>query len=452
MREQCPDTHRPSRLALGGVIALWGVMALTASSADGPPREADRWIAQLASDDWKARQQASDRLVALGEAALPRLIALADGTPDDEVRTRARAAIGQIEDDRLVGTTLVTLKLANAPATEAVAELARQARGPLVTDPPDLLKKIPRRVSLTAERRPFWQVMQSLSAQAELEVTGVTRQNREIGLGFTHGNGTEWMDRPIALAGPLLVRADRLSRVGSVALKPPRNTSEEFALSLTVFAEPKLKVLDYSASLRVEEAVDEKGNSLVPPGDPDGVAANVDVFGSHAEGHTSRWEVGATLHHPKGMGARIARLRAATTLVVATRSATLELPLAGGARNVTRTVGPLRVTAKSVDAGRAELSVHRDGRTDAEWYAVRMQLSAARAHLVDDTGRIVAREQRGGGAAGGGDDSDDDQRLDVRLRFAREAAASEATRFVWEVPTEARELVVPFEFRDLPIP
>jgi len=69
----------------------------------------------------------------------------------------------------------------------------------------------------------------------------------------------------------------------------------------------------------------------------------------------------------------------------------------------------------------------------------------------------VARSQPGPDA----DDSpDNNQRMDLRLRFTREgtadnergAAPSAATRLQWELPTETRQLTLPFEFRDLPIP
>jgi hypothetical protein len=124
-------------------------------------------------------------------------------------------------------------------------------------------------------------------------------------------------------------------------------------------------------------------------------------------------------------------------------------------------VGGVRVAVRNVDSSRAELSIFRDGRTDAEWYAVRLQLTAGRARLLGDQDRVVARGQ----GAADADESPDNQRLDLRLRFAREvedgrpsrdgkrsSAGSEAVRLVWEFPVAARELVVPFEFGGLPIP
>jgi hypothetical protein len=108
----------------------------------------------------------------------------------------------------------------------------------------------------------------------------------------------------------------------------------------------------------------------------------------------------------------------------------------------------VRVQVKNLDAKGGEVAVFRDGRTDAEWYALKIELGAGDARLEDDGGRVVAR------ALGGTDaeESPDAQRFEVRLRFSREEGGGEPVRWVWEFPVETRELRVPFEFRDLPIP
>jgi hypothetical protein len=446
------DRWRTIPIALAAYLLIGSAVPAAEHSAD-----IEGWIAQLTSDDWQQRQQAMEKLVALGDDAVPRLTKLADTADDGEVRTRAAAAIRQIEDNRIAGTSLITMKVDDVPLAQALAEIARQARAPILTEPANLLaQKNLKPVSLNLDHRPFWEVMQTLCAQAELEVTGVSRHGREVGLGLARG-GTEWMDKPIVLGGPLLIRADRLIRVSTAHLKPPRDITEEFTISLSIFAEPKLRVLDYSATLRLEEVVDEKGTSLIPPAD-NNVPANVDVFGNTREGSTSHWEIGATLHHPKGTGKRIVKFRASTALQVQTRAAVLELPIAG-AKNAARTVGGLRVTVKNLDGSRCDLTVYRDGRNDAEWYGVRMQLYAGEAQLLDDKGQVVARGQSGLEA----DESPDSQRLDLRMRFAKEGGgdegkearkqpASEASRLVWTFPLESRELVIPFELRDLPVP
>jgi hypothetical protein len=60
------------------------------------------------------------------------------------------------------------------------------------------------------------------------------------------------------------------------------------------------------------------------------------------------------------------------------------------------------------------------------------------------------------------DESPDSQRMELRLRFVKEGldeakdrgkkGTSEGSKLVWTFPTQTRELTVPFEFRDLPIP
>jgi hypothetical protein len=452
------SSSAPGFTSIGLVFALLGSLPLVARAE--PSRHAetiDQAIAQLASDDWRTRQQATQRLIQLAEDALPRLEKVAASAEDDEVRTRAAAAVAQIEENRLIGTSMISLHLKDVPAGQAFAELAKQARAPLPGDPPALLnQKSGPRVSLDVDHRPFWDVMQTLCAQTGLEPAPITRHNRELGLGLTPGDA-EWMDKPIALAGPLLIRADRITRISTLQLKPPRDVAREFTISLTVYAEPKLRVLDYSGTLTLDEAVDEKGNSLIPPPE-DGVNANVEVFGNQRDGTTSRWEVGATLHYPKGTGRKIARLRGSTALHVQTKSATLEVPIAG-AKNVTRVLDGVRVGVKHLDATRCDLVVHRDGRSDAEWYGVRMQLYAGHAELLDDRGQVAARNQNSLDT----DESNDGQRMDLKIRFAREPgedgskdgkkrSLSEATKLVWEFPVEIRELSVPFELRDLDIP
>lgn len=443
------------KFPIRSTLLLTLMLCAGSRAADDTAAKIETQIAQLSSDDWKARQSAMEKLVALGDDALPRLNRLANSAGDSEVRTRAGAAINQIEENRLVGMTLVTLNLHDVPAAQALAELAKQARGPLLTDPANLLlQKNPKPVSLIGDHQPLWKMLQSFAAQCDLEVTGITQRNREIGLGLARGNA-DWQDKPIVLSGPLLIRADQLIRISTARLRS-HDVIQEFNIGFTVFAEPKLKVMDYSGTVKLQEVVDDKGNSLIPAGGD--VTPNVETFGNQREGTTSRWEIGATLHYPKGVGTKIAKFRGTTIVEVRTRSANLDFPLSQ-AHNLKRTVGGLRMVVKSADAGRCDLTIFRDGRNDAEWYGVRMQVSAGEAVLQDDKGRVVARSQNGVEA----DDSPDGQRMEIRLRFARDLfddgtkeskkpAFSEASRLVWEFPTEVRELSVPFEFRDLPIP
>src|SRR6185503_15240889 len=261
-----------------------------------------------------------------------------------------------------------------------------------------------------------------------------------------------WDDRPLVIAGPLLVRADRLTLLSSLRLKAPQAVAREFHIVLTALAEPELKVLDYSGVLRLEEVRDENGNSLIPR-DEQGLPANAEAFGNGESGRTSRWEVGATLAYPeKNRGRKIARFKATAVLDVITETATVEV--GADMKNISKTTGALRMLVKGLDAATAryDVVVYRDGRNDAEWYRVRTLLVAGEARLLDKDGKTLAATPVGIEAEG----SDDGGQMEVHLRFGGPPgrrigegavrAMSQASKLVWEFGTETRTVEARFEF------
>src|SRR5204862_7110702 len=98
--------------------------ATTKPIAERPPlpkasvEKIEAAIKALSSDAWKERQAAQDTLTSFGQDAVPRLTQLAAKSPDEEVRTRAAAALRQIEENDMVGGSIVTLKLKDAKPQE----------------------------------------------------------------------------------------------------------------------------------------------------------------------------------------------------------------------------------------------------------------------------------------------------------------------------------------------
>ncbi|HYE20897.1 MAG TPA: hypothetical protein VEA69_20795 [Tepidisphaeraceae bacterium] len=434
-------------------------------------------VARLSADDPAARDRAQAALVAVGEDAQPQLVAALARATDPEVRARLQAVVSRVEQARQVGQTRVTLDLDNVPAADAVAELARQARGPIPIRPGNLLAKSAKRVSLKVDHRPYWEVMALLCKQLDVEPSSLADNGREAGLALSpvgSGAGTAgrpWADRPTVVTGPLLVRAESIAHNRSLSLRDANDHTNDFSISFSVMAEPKLKVLDYAGTARIEEAVDDRGNSLLAAPGPDG--GPEETYGNVHGGSPGQWSVGATLAYPAQPGRKIARLRGTIAAEVQIRAARLEVPLQS-ARGVSVDLDGVRLRVKSADGLRAEVSVARDGRGDAEWYRLRTLLCTGEAQIVDDKGHVIARSQPGADA----DEGDDGQQMTVRLRFARDgddepefgrpgrrrgargggAAAEERRRtpegakFVWDIPVETREVVVPFMFRDLPMP
>jgi hypothetical protein len=136
--------HIPASSPLGFRCQLRPILLITLAFLSLPAHaqparhdtQIDDAINQLSSDDWKARQSATQRLIQLADDALPRLQHVADTATDDEVRTRAAAAVAQIEENKITGASLVTLHLKDAPAAQAFAELAHQARAAHPPPPP----------------------------------------------------------------------------------------------------------------------------------------------------------------------------------------------------------------------------------------------------------------------------------------------------------------------------
>ena len=77
------------------------------------------------------------------------------------------------------------------------------------------------------------------------------------------------------------------------------------------------------------------------------------------------------------------------------------------------------------------------------------------AYSINDSGQIVARHPNAIDA----EEAQDAQRMDVHLKFVAEEEfkskrrpVSEGLKLIWEFPSQVRELSVPFELPELPIP
>src|SRR3954469_2359883 len=91
------------------MVALCGVcFAQTTRPGTAPALDPriEKFVGQLAAEDWQTRQKAQDALVEYGLDIRPRLNAILRETKDEEVRTRIEAALRQIEENRTTGASL----------------------------------------------------------------------------------------------------------------------------------------------------------------------------------------------------------------------------------------------------------------------------------------------------------------------------------------------------------
>jgi hypothetical protein len=414
--------------------------APTTTSILEPAARVDALIAELSSDDWPRRQDAEEQLVQLAADAVPRLRETAETAEDAEVRARCESALHRIAVNERIGPTIVTLHLAGATPREAFEALARESGVALRPHPPTLWDHQPAaaRVTLDVEHRPFWEAARQLTTATGLELRPLNDELRVMQSGDRRQRG------PAAVSGPLLIVANTIHRASSVDLGSGVATNE-FSVTFTVLPELKLRVLRSWPSVRVEEAVDEHGTSLV--------AAPVRPDSYHATPRQSSWQAAARLSYPPNAGKRIARLRGAVAYVAQTHAETVEIRDLLAAREVRRELSSGAVTVQQCRqmGGQYELVlvlVRSRPPGAVQWDARHALLPGLRVY--DAQGRAL---QRGQSSTSGSD-----ERVELTVRFAAEPGLPHQerpgppARLVWEIPTEWREISAPFEFTDLPLP
>lgn len=428
-------------------------LATTAASAAGA-QDLDALIARLSADQYRVREQAKSELVALGQAAVPRLRALLNETRDDDLRQLADAALAQIEEDQLIGQSRVTLRFADSPPGPIFDELFRQARAPYRTYARDLWKRrADHKLSIDVTDAPFWQVLKDLSWQTSLEPRHYINEPRMT----LNGPAPKWLYRPSVVSGPFLVVAERVRRVHEVDLARPEAVNPTCELVLQAMPEPKLRIVARGGFTQIEQAVDEQGSSLTFPGGrgPTGEDLTTENYWT--------WTLTPKLNVPVGAPSRrIARVKGRAAFVAGLDFQRLEIPDVLNARNVSVEGYGRRLELHHVEQVRegryeASFTIHRDGLDAAAWRLLRdpyvgtfMEDAQGRPYRTMGSVRGRGRDSLNGTPEG--------DRLNVVMGFyavdRHDGAGKpdEPVKFVWTFPTRGREIVVPFEFTDLPLP
>ena len=424
----------PASLIVLTLIALQPAQPTTAPAIDA-------LIAQLADDDWQQRQRAQDRLVLIGEKARGALERAAGESSDPEVRERAAAALASIAQNAQAGPSIITIQGDDIPLRDVIKQLSEQCGVALETYPPDALEQQRgTRVALDIDHLPFWDAMRQIT-----EKTGFTVQQWD-NTGVKLMQGGQQFDGVSQVSGAFLVSAVRVSRSRSIELGGARNAYEDFQVLIGARAEPKLRLLRVAYAPNLDEAVDEHGNSLLP-------AANASVAGGYAIAPAGAWQLPARLSAPPDMGRRIARLRGSFDVSIQTRTEQLEVPDIVSARSVNKVAGGVRFVIKELrrngDAWTLEMLARPDGATRDEWERMQQTLSTADIKLLDERGAALART---GSSTSGGP-----EQIEMTIEFSPRAwghdrKVGEPAKLVWTVPTETRDVSVPFDFKDLPIP
>jgi len=225
--------------------ALWLALALSpiALAQDDAAAKARALVADLGSDDFEARDRASQALVALGEAAAPALEE-ARASKDAEVRARADEALALIYlRAQVEPSAWVTLPKGPIAVEEAFKEAARQAGRPFDAKGVNLEGKS---MDGTGERMPLWQALDALAhaGGCGLEVPF----DKQIAL-----RAEPDPDAPRCYTGPFRLTAsiDDLNR-----------QPKHWDLEIQVQCEPHSSAMYLVGMPSLVEVVDDCGNAL----------------------------------------------------------------------------------------------------------------------------------------------------------------------------------------------
>src|SRR5687768_1785535 len=403
-------------------------------------------IQQLSHDDWKLRQKAQERLVAIGEPAVDALKKISADTKDEEVRARAEAALQQIADTTRTGPTLITLHVKDATIQSVLDELSKQAKVEITLWPPNMPQQFQGKVTLDADRQPFWMVVRQLCEQTGL---GLERSGQRHRITLVQ-RSEPWSKRPYSAHGVFLVVANSLQRNHNVDFATPDNVSTNFSMHLYCLVDPKAKVIQGTTMVHLDEVVDERGNSLVPQGN-----RFAQSMASPGWGSNWMWDIHAPLQHRPDMGKRIASFRGSLRFLVQEKTDVWEIDDIQQAKSPERAVNNVKYTItgfrKAGDrAWELQIGVEHDGAVPPNLNPLTDFASIQRGiRILDAAGNPF--EQSGGGGGGGGG------RLQYTINFhrppdPRNQPAAEPAKLIWEIPTELKEVTVPIHLRDLPIP
>ena len=430
------------------ILASVGVTAVTVAAppATAPSAEVQALMAQLLDPDWRVREKGQAGLVEFGEEARPALEQFVKGDTTPDARALAVKALALIEENGLTGQTRVTLHFKDAHPRDVVAELARQARTELPVWPEGSWEAVGRKwpkVTIDLDRQPFWAALRQVCDKAGLEINSFAGDRLSVS---AHGGDGRW-GGVAYLDGPFMFVARSASENQSRSIGYGKNravnSSHSLNVSVTGYAEPKLRVLGRAWSAELSEATDDTGRSLLLSQMRAG-----DRMDMNLHGNTNVWDLNIELK-PAAGAKRLATLKGTSKLLIQTKSQTLEVPDPLKARDLVKVVAGRRFVFKDMkrQAGGYSLNVtiHSPPGEGPEW---QRRADPANLRVLDAKGRPFSRS----GYSGSGSGDRYDYEIRVNPAGTRGEEPGEPAKLTWEVTTEAREVDAAFEFKDLPLP
>lgn len=307
------------------------------------------------------------------------------------------------------------------------------------------------------DRKPFWEVVRQMCAQSGWSPEQYDHEGSCLTLAC---GGGRWVRRPQNMQGQFMVMAASVQRKQTLLFGDPNGPSRQYSIRIDVFADPKLKIVGVNPVIDVAVATDDKGNSLVvKKGEPMEI---------RFPGRQSPLLLGlqAPLQILPDAGNKLVNLKGVARLSVQTKSASWDLgdplKIAKEQQRVVndrvtltvRSVAPVANNPKALEV-KIRIAIKRKprlnlfGRRDDDRDPLTsFDFLQGCLKIVDAKGRTFGR----GGWSGTGHGNAWEYETTFSPPDEEGGKPGGPTKMIWDVPLEIKEIEVPVEFKDLPLP
>jgi hypothetical protein len=338
------------------------------------------------------------------------------------------------------GATTVTMDLKNASAAQVLEELKKQTNAPIEIPQQGggfLASLMQQRFDFSVKDQPFWAAVDELSKKTQMRLNSNPWDQRSQ-LQFQNGgeNYTGYPTQDIGACRLVLTGVTSRMNADLLAARP---NNRALTVSMMLYVEPKVNAYRLSPIATVETAVDESGHSLIRPRDP------WDDRNGGNQRNKSVARVEAKLQFIQNAGNKIAKLKGYASVVTVGKDGTVTFKDPLKAVNVDQSVDgqPIRLRRLTKSGGGnnydAELSGDGYSPLFRDWDSY-----SKMARLFDAAGK----EYHSSGTGMGGSQ----KTVDLYLSFNGDAGIGPPAELRVTLPTQVKEIRVPFDFTDLPLP
>lgn len=392
--------------------------------------------------------------------------------------------ISLAEADKVFGEpTRVTLHLKDVTSQEVIKEFSKQS-GVTMRLETWREEEAKKQVTVDIENQPFWVAMQEVCAT--LNMSPQTHSGRDALL--LHQGDISWARGTLISLSPLVtLRLIQITRTHTIALQgdatvpagvKAANDTQDMALLGTFLFDPKLRMAEDRMRITIPQAIDDKGVTLVNE--------NQRTY-SYTYGQSPLlWTLKIPLIWRGANSKQIVKLRVSAKCFVTTRRELWEVPDVLNARESSKTLrgpdGDETYTFLGMKKIGSQYQVHLDVQRPPARARVEMQQDEQPLLWIrrDFSRMATLRDAEGRRFAWRGNQGTQDQD-EYRLLFAEvpegmprpiklpiaaglegaakpEGAATPEVKIptpeklVLDIPLEFRELEVPFELKDIPLP